>query len=176
MPRSPLRLAHAASVFALAVLAPVTASAAADVPKNITATLKDGSGNPAGMVTLMDMGDHLMGQISVSGLAPGNHGIHIHAVGKCDGPDFASAGGHLNPSGKQHGLDNPQGPHQGDLPQLVVGADGKATQSFMAHGTIPAILDADGGAFVVHAGSDDQKTDPSGNSGARVLCGVLAAR
>ncbi len=152
-----------------------TSVTAADAPKSVKATLKDSSGNTAGTVTFADMGGHLMGKIEVSGLTPGQHGIHIHAVGKCDAPDFASAGGHLNPGGKQHGLDNPQGPHQGDMAQLVVGADGKASQSLTAQSSIAAILDADGGAFVVHAGPDDQKTDPSGNSGGRVLCGVFSA-
>ena len=151
-----------------------SAAFAADAPKRITAPLKDAAGNAAGSVTLMDMGGHLMGKITASGLKPGNHGMHIHAVGKCDAPDFASAGGHLNPTAKKHGLDNPDGPHQGDMPQLVAGADGKASQDIVSHSTIAAILDADGGAFVVHADADDQKTDPSGNSGGRILCGVFA--
>ncbi len=166
---SPAALALAA--FALAA----PAMAADDAAGSVSATLKDKDGNTAGTVTLSTMGDHLMGRIEASGLTPGDHGMHIHAVGKCDGPAFDSAGGHLNPTGKQHGLENPQGSHEGDLPALKVGADGKAEQSFPAHSSIGAILDTDGAAFVVHAGPDDQKTDPSGNSGGRVLCGVFAA-
>ena len=146
---------------------------AADASKGVTAQLKDNTGKSAGTVTLTNSGGHLMGKIDVSGLTPGNHGMHIHGVGKCDGPGFSSAGPHLNPDGKKHGLSNPQGPHQGDMPQLAVGNDGKAAQSVMIHSAIPAILDADGAAFVIHAGPDDQTTDPSGNSGDRILCGVF---
>lgn len=164
------------AAFALAAALLIGAPAlAADTPGSVSATLKDKDGKSAGTVTLSTMGDHLMGRIEASGLTPGEHGMHIHAVGKCDGPDFSSAGGHLNPTGKQHGLENPQGSHEGDLPALKVGADGTAEQSFPAHSSISAILDGDGAAFVVHAGPDDQKTDPSGNSGGRVLCGVFAA-
>lgn len=173
MPLPLLRLTLAASLVSLAAgtafaLTPVGAKGAA-------ATLQNSAGDKVGTVTLSDMGDHLMGKIEVSGLTPGPHGVHIHAVGKCDAPDFASAGGHLNPDGKQHGLENPAGSHQGDLPQLVADADGKASLQFTARSSMAALLDADGAAFVVHAGPDDQKTDPSGNSGGRILCGVFAA-
>lgn len=109
---------------------------------------------------------------------PGSHGIHIHTVGKCDPPDFASAGGHYNPDGKKHGLDNPEGPRAGDLPLLVVAQDGTGTLETTTNlltnrpkGKEP--FDADGAALVVHASADDQKTDPTGNSGARIACGVI---
>jgi len=165
------------TIFAAATALPLMLAAgtalALDAPKGASATLKDAAGNTAGTVTLMDMGDHLMGKIDATGLKPGAHGIHIHMVGACTAPDFASAGGHLNPTGKKHGLDNPDGAHQGDLPQLVAGDDGKASASFTAHSTMAAVMDSDGSAFVVHADADDQKTDPSGNSGSRILCGVF---
>ena len=138
------------------------------------AVLKDSSGKEAGSVMLMAGKDGLTGMVDVSGLTPGDHGMHIHTVGKCDDPAFTSAGGHLNPDGKQHGFQNPMGAHQGDLPELTVGADGKAHQSFTAKTTLAAVLDADGAAFVIHASADDMKSDPAGNSGARVLCGVFA--
>lgn len=170
MRRSILRSALCLSV----MLAPALASAS-DAPGRVSADLKDKDGNSAGKVTLTSMGDHLMGSIEAAGLAPGDHGMHIHAVGQCDAPDFTTAGGHLNPTGKKHGLDNPEGPHQGDLPALTAGADGKGKKDFASNSTIAAILDADGGAFVVHAGPDDQKSDPAGNSGPRVLCGVFKA-
>jgi Cu-Zn family superoxide dismutase len=137
------------------------------------AKLYDGEGHEAGYVVLTPQGDNLAGVIDVHGFAPGLHGMHIHAVGKCEGPDFKSAGGHLNPDMKQHGFENPMGAHQGDLPELSVTPAGTGHGVFTAHTTLPAIFDADGGSFVVHAAPDDNKTDPSGNSGARMLCGVL---
>ncbi|MFT3967792.1 MAG: superoxide dismutase family protein [Sphingobium sp.] len=137
------------------------------------AKLLDAQGREAGRVRLA-AGEHgLDGVVDVTGIAPGAHGIHLHTTGKCEAPDFASAGGHLNPDARQHGLQNPQGSHQGDLPDLIVGADGKGHGMFTAHTTEATIFDADGTAFVVHAAPDDGKTDPSGNSGARILCGVL---
>lgn len=137
------------------------------------ARLVDGAGKEAGRVTLTVTGDMLTGVVDASGLTPGAHAMHIHAVGKCEGPTFMSAAPHLNPDAKQHGRANPLGPHQGDLPELTAGADGKAHATFAAHTTLAALFDADGAAFIVHAAADDNKTDPSGNSGARILCGVL---
>ncbi len=172
MMRMSCYLAKAAAVpFILAVTG---TAMAADAPKSVSATLRDAGGATAGTVKLDDMGGHLMGRIDASGLKPGNHGMHIHMVGKCEGPDFTSAGAHLNPAGKKHGLESPAGPHEGDLPQLIVGQDGKGSLSFMSQSKISDILDSDGGSFIVHADPDDQKTDPGGNSGARVLCGVFA--
>jgi Cu-Zn family superoxide dismutase len=116
--------------------------------------------------------------VSVTGLKPGEHGMHIHETGACTPPDFKSAGNHLNPDGKKHGLLNPEGPHAGDLPSLVVEQDGSADTTV----TVPSHLLAQGAgsmlgeqrrAFVIHADPDDQQTDPSGNSGARVVCGVI---
>ena len=144
--------------------------------RGVEAKLKDASGKAMGEISLIPGDNGLGGSIDVKGLTPGDHGMHIHAVGKCDGEAFAGAGGHLNPDMKQHGLDNAAGSHAGDLPNLKVGADGKAHQYFVAHTTLGTILDSDGAAFVVHAGPDDQKTDPSGNSGGRVLCGVFYPR
>ena len=116
-------------------------------------------------------------KVEVAGLPAGVHGTHLHTVGKCDAPDFATAGGHLNPHAKAHGSDNPQGTHLGDLPNLTVGADGKGSLTATLSGSAAelggALFDADGTAVVVHAGPDDLRTDPSGNSGGRVACGVL---
>ncbi len=172
MMRMPCFATKAAALPPVLALALATAGAAmaVDAPKSVTAALKDAGGAAAGTVTLSDMGgDHLMGRIDASGLKPGNHGMHIHMVGKCEGPDFTSAGAHLNPAGKKHGLESAAGPHEGDLPQLIVGQDGKGSLSFMSQSKISDILDSDGGSFIVHADPDDQKTDPGGNSGARLL-------
>jgi Cu-Zn family superoxide dismutase len=116
---------------------------------------------------------------TLTGLSAGNHGIHVHAVGRCDAPSFESAGAHVNPAGKQHGLENPLGSHAGDAPNITSDMNGQSQVDVtFAHATLTAsasntLLDADGSAVVVHADPDDQKTDPSGNSGARIACGVL---
>ena len=128
------------------------------------------SGEPRGFATFFSDGARTEIKIQAEGLAPGVHGIHLHAVGRCEGPDFKSAGPHWNPAGKQHGHDNPLGAHLGDLPNLTVGADGRGTASFSVQGDI---ADADGTSLVIHAKPDDYKTDPSGNSGDRIACAVL---
>jgi superoxide dismutase, Cu-Zn family len=137
------------------------------------AYLTDAQGKNVGKVTLVGTPNGLSGTIEAKRLPPGEHGMHVHMVGKCSGDGFADAGAHLNPDHKQHGLNNPAGAHMGDLPALKVGADGNAKQYFLVKGTFRDLLDVDGGAFVIHASIDDQKTDPSGNSGARIACGVF---
>lgn len=148
-------------------------TAAAPTSSVAQARLLDASGRDMGFVRLTPSATGMDGRIEVTGISPGPHGMHIHTVGKCDAPDFQTAGGHLNPTAMKHGLSNPAGPHQGDLPQLTVGNDGSGSQSFTASTSLAALFDADGASFVVHAGPDDQVTDPSGNSGGRILCGVL---
>jgi Cu-Zn family superoxide dismutase len=119
--------------------------------------------------------------VSCTALSPGEHGIHFHSAGSCvaaSSPVFASAGGHFNPLGKQHGLSNPAGPHAGDAPNLVIGADGRGSASFTTDrisllAGASSVFDGDGTAIVIHAGPDDQTSQPAGNSGARVACGVL---
>lgn len=116
---------------------------------------------------------------ALTNVPPGVHGIHFHQAGRCDAPDFGSAGPHLNPGETQHGLDNPRGPHAGDLPNVLANANGQmivdvATSRVMlsSRGT-GALFDADGTALVIHANPDDQRTDPAGNSGERIACGVI---
>jgi Cu-Zn family superoxide dismutase len=112
------------------------------------------------------------------GLPAGDHGIHVHAVGKCDAPDFMTAGGHFNPANHQHGLSNPQGAHAGDMVNLTVGADGTGTIDYLLKdvsvtGGSGDLFGPDGTALVIHAMPDDEMTDPSGNSGARIACGII---
>lgn len=110
-------------------------------------------------------------RIAVQGLAPGEHGLHLHAVGRCDGPAFQSAGAHWNPASRQHGHLNPQGAHAGDLPNLTVSANGHGALNFLVTGG--PLADADGTSLVVHARPDDYRTDPSGDSGDRIACAVI---
>ena len=134
--------------------------------------IEGSNGDARGFATFFGDGKRTQINVQAEGLAPGTHGIHLHAVGRCDGPDFKSAGGHWNPAGKQHGRNNPLGAHLGDLPNLNVDADGRGNASFAVNGDM---ADADGTSLVIHAGSDDYKTDPSGNSGDRIACAVLTA-
>lgn len=139
------------------------------------ATLADAADRPVGRATVSDVAGGVRVTLQVAGLAPGLHGAHLHAVGRCEAPTFATAGPHWNPTGRQHGAMNPQGPHLGDLPNVIVGTDGRGTLGAVIPGaTVASLLDADGAAMIVHAGADDLLTDPSGNSGARVACGVFA--
>ncbi len=150
----------------------------AGASSGVTAKILDGSGRELGVLTLTDVGAAISVGGTLRGLMPGVHGMHIHAVGRCDGPDFASAGPHWSPTPKQHGSTNQAGPHFGDLMNITVGADSTvlvmmSTPAGSLRGENP-LLDADGAAIVIHAAADDYKTDPSGNSGARIACGVVS--
>jgi Cu-Zn family superoxide dismutase len=139
-----------------------------------TAMLATATGTPVGRATATDVAGGVRFTIDAMAMPPGTHGAHVHMVGRCDAPDFASAGGHWNPTAMKHGAMNPQGPHQGDLPNLVIANDGRGTIAATIPGaTLAALMDADGAAMVVHAQPDDLKTDPSGNSGGRIACGVF---
>ncbi|MEH3048519.1 superoxide dismutase family protein [Sphingomonas adhaesiva] len=141
-----------------------------------TASLMTATGAAVGRATATEVAGGVRFTIDASGMPPGTHGAHVHMVGRCDAPDFASAGGHWNPTAMKHGTMNPQGPHQGDLPNLVIGNDGRGTIAATIPGaTMAGLMDADGAAMVVHAQADDLKTDPSGNSGGRIACGVFQA-
>ena len=139
----------------------------------ISGPFVDAAGAKRGSITLKQHGGMVHGIVRVSGLTPGPHGMHIHSIGQCSGEGFSAAGGHWNPDGKQHGLENPMGSHRGDLPAINVGANGKGTARFMIMASLQDLLDADGSALIVHANADDGKTDPTGNSGARLLCAVV---
>lgn len=166
-------------VFALAILAAGASAANANAPQ-ASAVLRDASGNVVGFAYFTeDAAGIVHVNVHAKGLTPGLHGIHIHAVGACS-PTFAAAGGHHNPLGHQHGLENPAGAHAGDLPNLEVNPAGvghlnaKTDRATLSAGPI-AVFDADGSALIIHAGPDDQATDPTGNSGGRVACGVITA-
>jgi superoxide dismutase, Cu-Zn family len=137
--------------------------------------------NPAGEKIGTAVAEEVDGAIRViveAGQLPaGPHGTHVHTTGKCDAPDFASAGPHWNPTQHQHGKENPAGPHAGDMPNLDIGgAEGRDRTIFtLQGGTYQQLLDEDGAAIVIHANADDYKTDPSGNSGGRIACGVFQA-
>lgn len=172
---SPFRLAPVA-VFSL-VLAACESIQQLPTERLGSATLRFANGLPAGTAQLYDHGSEVSISIALAGFEPGTHGAHLHTTGSCQPPDFTSAGGHLNPVGKEHGFENPQGAHLGDLPNATVGPGRGATVSATLQGTrsevLSAIFDADGTAVVIHAGADDYRTDPAGASGARVACGVL---
>ncbi len=141
-------------------------------------TLHWANGNSAGDVAVTEARDgSLRLTLRLTGWPMGVHGMHIHSIGRCDAPDFASAGPHWNPTARQHGLHNPAGSHAGDLPNLVIGQDGVVAENWPLAGSargIGGLLDDDGAAFVVHARADDELSDPSGNSGARIACAVLS--
>ena len=115
--------------------------------------------------------------MTAAGLEPGQHGFHLHTTGRCEGPDFKSAGGHLNPLDREHGALNPEGKHVGDMPNLEVGTSRTASTTIDIGPDTAAyrnyLFDADGTAIVIHAGPDDYRTDPAGDAGSRVACGVL---
>ena len=139
------------------------------------AQLTTAAGAPAGRATATEVAGGLRVTLDARGTPPGTHGAHVHTTGRCDPPGFESAGPHWNPTGAKHGSLNPQGPHAGDLPNVQIGNDGRGTLGITLPGaTMAGLLDADGAAFIVHAAADDLQTDPSGNSGARITCGVFA--
>jgi|SRR4051794_25239888 superoxide dismutase, Cu-Zn family len=136
--------------------------------------LVNGAGQSIGSVRAWQTTGGVSFHIQASGLPHGVHGVHVHAVGRCEGPDFASAGSHWNPAGKKHGMNNPAGPHAGDMPNVEVAANGVLGATVVLSGaSMATLLDTDGAALVIHAAPDDYVTDPSGNSGARIACAVI---
>jgi superoxide dismutase, Cu-Zn family len=163
-------------LFPLALLAVALASASS---AKILVQLKDAQGKVVGSAILWEAAPGITMEVNIESLPPGAHAIHFHQNAKCEAPDFKSAGGHFNPDGKKHGLENPEGHHAGDNRNFTVGADGKAhfkvENKDVTLGSDSHSLFSNGGtAIVVHSKADDQKTDPAGNAGDRIACGTIA--
>ncbi|NOU93833.1 superoxide dismutase family protein [Paenibacillus sp. LMG 31456] len=163
---------------------PAPAASAEAASKEPAAVVKridimDSKGAKVGTAVLSEAAEGVRLQVEVSGLPSGIHGIHIHQTGVCTAPDFKSAGEHFNPEGKKHGFENPEGYHAGDLLNLEIGSDGKGKAELidkkvtLAKDKANSLLKPGGTALVIHEAADDYKTDPSGNSGARIACGVI---
>ena len=168
-------LVAAASLAAIASLACATVSSA---QATAHADIVNPAGTKIGTATFTQGSDGVQIAVDVSQLPAGTHGIHIHAVGKCEGPAFTTAGGHFNPANKKHGKDNPDGPHNGDLMNIPAGDDGHAKVTILAANVTldsgaNSLFQPGGTALVIHAAADDYKTDPAGNSGPRIACGVI---
>lgn len=164
------------ATIAISVLLPAALLPAAT--KSVRVALHDGSGKSVGSARISPHDGGVWIKLDLKGLAPGGHALHFHQNAKCDGPDFKSAGPHFNPDGKHHGLENPEGPHAGDMPNFTVGANGTAKTAVMNPrvnlGTDSHSLFTNGGtALVIHAKDDDLKSDPAGNAGDRIACGVV---
>jgi Cu-Zn family superoxide dismutase len=146
-----------------------------------TASMHDASGRSVGVLNLEQSGAGVRIVGDLTGLPAGTHGIHFHQTGRCDGPAFTTAGAHFNPYSRKHGLENPDGPHAGDMPNVVTPAQGSVLVEMLSprvtlDDAATTVFDADGTSLVIHAAPDDQRTDPSGNSGARIACGVITRR
>jgi Cu-Zn family superoxide dismutase len=168
-------------IAAVVVGAGLVAAAPSPGKESATATLAGPKGEAIGEAVLTQTPHGVLVTATLHDLTPGPHGFHIHEHGECTAP-FTSAGGHFNPSHLHHGYENDHGPHAGDLPNVIVPDSGSAKVEFMAYGVTlrknapTSLLDKDGSALVVHAGPDDYRSDPAGNSGDRVACGVIDLR
>ena len=168
------------TVTALALLGGCTNYGSLGDDRIASAELKFTNGLPAGTVQFFGDGDSVQLRGALAGFEEGDKGFHLHQTGRCDAPDFKSAGGHLNPGGNEHGTENPAGAHLGDLPNAQINSQGVGTVSTTLRGKradiLAALFDQDGSAVVVHAGPDDYRSDPAGDAGSRVACGVIKQR
>jgi len=158
----------------IAILTFATPGFAADTASVL---LKDADGIQVGEITLTEVPRGVLLALDLFEVPPGDHALHIHAVGKCEPPKFESAGPHFNPENKEHGLKNPQGPHAGDMPNIHIPKSGKVklevlNQMISLSGT-NALLDDDGSAVIIHEGADDYTSDPAGHAGNRLACAVV---
>ena len=160
------------------LMASSTLMAAEKAPKTAKAELRNAEGKQVGMAVFKQGSNGVSISLRTFNLPAGTHAFHIHAVGKCDPPDFKTAGGHFNPESKKHGLKNPEGPHAGDMPNITVGQNGKGkatvqnTRVTLGEGS-NSLFHEGGTALVIHEKADDEMTDPAGNAGNRLACGVI---
>ncbi|RBW70915.1 superoxide dismutase family protein [Bacillus taeanensis] len=154
---------------------------ASSIPYAVSVTLNDKNNHKIGTATLTEKPDGVQISINADGLSFGKHGFHIHEFGKCEPPNFTSAGGHMNPEGKEHGTLNPKGSHAGDLPNLIVNKDGSVKQDiFIQNVTLKAgkhsLIKSEGASLIIHSNEDDLKSSPSGNAGERIACGIISKK
>ena len=165
------------NLFAASGVAAFSFAAQAQSPTG-KASLKESIGTDVGSVQLLQTPHGVLLKMSLKGVAPGEHAFHIHAVGKCEAP-FTSAGGHFDPASKKHGMEAAEGSHADDMPNLYIPANGELRIDVTNHmvslvkGQPNSVFDADGSSIIIHAGLDDYKTDPTGNAGDRIVCGVI---
>jgi Cu-Zn family superoxide dismutase len=175
MSRRIARLVSAAALLtAPLALAQTDGGTAASARAPIEVKLSDAKNKPVGTAKLTQTAHGVLIAVDLHHLSPGTHAIHLHETGKCEAPGFKSAGGHFNPGHKQHGFMTNEGAHAGDLPNLEVAANGKVKAELLAaDATLDALLDQDGSALVIHAKRDDYQSQPAGDAGDRVACGVI---
>lgn len=170
--RPTLFLTAAAAAFATASL--VGCETAREPAGGPPMPLVNSAGQVIGSVRAWQTSGGISFHVEATGLPHGIHGIHVHPIGRCDPPDFGSAGTHWNPGNRQHGLNNPLGPHAGDLPNVTVAANGVLSETvILPHASMAQLLDADGASILIHSNADDYVSQPSGNSGAKIACAVI---
>jgi Cu-Zn family superoxide dismutase len=164
------------TTIAIAILALIALTAPASAADQATAVLKDADGKEVGKVTLIAVPTGVLLAVDLTAMPPGDHGFHIHGIGKCEAPSFKSAGGHYNPEEDEHGLLNDAGPHAGDMPNIHVPASGKLRVEVLNQSVNLGLglLGGKGTAIVIHQGADDYISNPAGDAGPRIACGVIS--